>query len=61
MPNNHPDPSLTSSYSPPKNVKKIPKGDKGFSMVKKALNKGLSEKRIKGFESWCSENFSKNS
>jgi hypothetical protein len=31
------DPSLTSSYKPPISPVKIPKGDKGFSMVKKAL------------------------
>jgi len=44
MKNNSSDPSLTSSYAAPKNAKKIPKGDKGFSMVKKALDKGLTEK-----------------
>lgn len=52
MKNNSSDPSLTSSYAPPKNAKKIPKGDKGFSMVKKAMDKGLSEKKVKDFESW---------
>lgn len=31
------DPALTSSYKAPKSPVKIPKGDKGFSMVKKAL------------------------
>jgi hypothetical protein len=31
------DPSLTSSYQAPTSPVKIPKGDKGFSMVKKAL------------------------
>jgi hypothetical protein len=31
------DPSLTSSYKPPKSAKKIPKGDKGFEIVDKAF------------------------
>ncbi len=52
MKNNSSDPSLTSSYAAPKNAKKIPKGDKGFSMVKKALDKGITEKKVKDFDSW---------
>ena len=31
------DPALTSSYKPPKNAKKIPKGDTGFKIVDKAF------------------------
>jgi hypothetical protein len=61
MKNNSSDPSLTSSYAPPKNAKKIPKGDKGFSMVKKAMDKGLSEKKVKDFESWSYSENEKNS
>jgi hypothetical protein len=35
------DPSLTSSYTPPTSPVKIPKGSKGFSMIKKALKEEL--------------------
>lgn len=60
MKNNSSDPSLTSSYAAPKNAKKIPKGDKGFSMVKKAMVKGISEKKVKDFQSWSDSENSKN-
>ena len=33
------DPALTSSYKPPKNAKKIPKGDTGFKIVDAAFKK----------------------
>lgn len=52
--------SLTSSYPPPKNVKKIPKGDKGFALVKKAFGKGLKE-NVKDFQSWFEEESKNNS
>lgn len=51
MKNSSSDPALTSSYAPPKNVKKIQKGDKGYALVKKAF-RSVSEKSVKDFESW---------
>lgn len=61
MQNSSSNPSLTSSYPPPKNAKKIQKGDKGYSLVKKAFKKGLTEKKVKDFDSWKEEDFEKKS
>jgi hypothetical protein len=41
----------TSSYPPPKTIRKIQKGDKGYAFVKKAFSKTF-ENQILNFQDW---------
>lgn len=49
----------TSSYTPPKTIRKIQKGDKGYAFVKKAFDKTF-EKSIMDFSEWREKNKSPN-
>ena len=42
----------TSSYTPPKTIRKIQKGDKGYALVKKAFDKAFEGDTIMNFSDW---------
>ena len=42
----------TSSYTPPKSIRKIQKGDKGYALVKKAFDKTFEGDTIMNFSDW---------
>jgi hypothetical protein len=48
----------TSSYPPPKNIRKIQKGDKGYAFVKKAFSKTF-ENTIMKFSDWLKKDENK--